>query len=88
MPLPSEAIVSHKNPDEAHYRLQANVLSVAKTDPTAAQQALMGGYGGPLMSAVGGAAAGAAIGELARGRTLRPELGLVWVGWFLVEPSL
>ncbi|MBS0154308.1 MAG: complement resistance protein TraT [Nitrospira sp.] len=56
-----------QNPDEAHFRLQANVLSVAKTDPTAAQQALMGGYGGPLMSAVGGAAAGAAIGGLAGG---------------------
>ncbi len=26
-----------QNPDEAHYRLQANVLSVAKTDPTAAR---------------------------------------------------
>ncbi len=56
-----------QNPDEAHYRLQANVLSVAKTDPTAAQQALSGGFGGPLMSAVGGAAAGAAIGGLAGG---------------------
>lgn len=55
------------NPDEAHYRLQANVLSVAKTDPTAAQQALAGGFGGPLMSAVGGAVAGAAIGGLAGG---------------------
>src|SRR6185437_12014716 len=39
-----------QNPDEAYYRLQANVLSVAKTDPTAAQQALAGGYGGPLMA--------------------------------------
>lgn len=56
-----------QDPKEAHYRLQANVLSVAKTDPTAAQQALAGGYGGPLLSAVGGAAAGAAIGGLAGG---------------------
>lgn len=56
-----------QNPDEAHYRLQANVLSVAKTDPTAAQQALTGGYGGPLLSAVGGAATGAVIGGLAGG---------------------
>lgn len=56
-----------QNPDEAYYRLQANVLSVAKTDPTAAQQALSGGFGGPLLSAVGGAAAGAAIGGLAGG---------------------
>lgn len=56
-----------QDPKEAHYRLQANVLSVAKTDPTAAQQALAGGFGGPLLSAVGGAAAGAAIGGLAGG---------------------
>ena len=56
-----------QNPDEAYYRLQANVLSVAKTDPTAAQQALAGGFGGPLLSAVGGAATGAVIGGLAGG---------------------
>lgn len=56
-----------QNPEEAHYRLQANVLSVAKTDPTAAQQALSGGFGGPLLSAVGGAVTGAVIGGLAGG---------------------
>lgn len=56
-----------QNPDEAYYRLQANVLSVSKTDPTAAQQALAGGYGGPLLSTVGGAAAGAVLGGLAGG---------------------
>lgn len=64
-----------QNPDEAHYRLQANVLSVAKTDPTAAQQALAGGYGGPLMSALGGAAAGAAIGGLAGGSYATAGIG-------------
>ena len=64
-----------QNPEEAHYRLQANVLSVAKTDPTAAQQALSGGYGGPLMSAVGGAAAGAAIGGLAGGTYAAAGIG-------------
>ena len=46
------------DPDEAHYRLQANVLSVAKTSPTAAEAALGSGYGGVL----GGAAAGAGVG--------------------------
>lgn len=64
-----------QNPDEAHYRLQANVLSVAKTDPTAAQQALAGGYGGPLMSALGGAAAGAAIGGMAGGTYAAAGMG-------------
>jgi hypothetical protein len=46
------------DPEEAHYRLQANVLSVAKASPTAAEAALGGGYGGVL----GGAAAGAGVG--------------------------
>ena len=64
-----------QNPYEAHYRLQANVLSVAKTDPTAAQQALAGGYGGPLMSALGGAAAGAAIGGMAGGTYAAAGMG-------------
>jgi hypothetical protein len=50
------------NPDKAYYRLQANVLSVAKTDPTAAAAALQGGYGGSI---VGGAVAGAVIGGAA-----------------------
>jgi len=53
-----------QNPKEAHYRLQANVLQVAKTDPTAAAAALQGGYGGPI---AGGAVAGALIGAAASG---------------------
>lgn len=64
-----------QNPEEAHFRLQANVLSVAKTDPTAAQQALAGGYGGPLISALGGAAAGAAIGGMAGGTYAAAGMG-------------
>lgn len=68
-----------QNPDEAHYRLQANVLQVAKTDPTAAQAALNTGYGGALAigAVVGGGigygaggyggAAGGAIGGAALG---------------------
>jgi hypothetical protein len=51
-----------QNPDEAHYRLQANVLQVSKTDPTAAAAALHGGYGGPVAA---GAVAGAMIGGAA-----------------------
>ena len=34
------------NPDEAHFRLLGNVLSVAKASPTAAEAALASGYGG------------------------------------------
>lgn len=50
------------NPDEAHYILQANVLSVAKSSPTAAESALHSGYGGALAGAVLGAGIGGAAG--------------------------
>lgn len=47
----------------AHYMLQINVLSVGKSSPSAAQEALGGGYGGTLGSAIAGAAAGGVIGQ-------------------------
>ena len=46
------------DPDRAHFKLQAQILSVAKTDPTAAAAALSAGYGG----AIGGAVLGGTIG--------------------------
>lgn len=52
------------DPKEAHYWLQANVLSVDKASPTAAESALRSGYGGMGSAALGaavGTAAGAAI---------------------------
>lgn len=63
------------NPKLAHYWLRANILSVDKASPTAAQQALSSGYGGTvagvaLGAAIGGAAggwAGAGYGGLAGG---------------------
>jgi hypothetical protein len=55
-----------KDPKEAYYRLQANVLQVGKTDATAAQAALQSGYGGGLTV---GAVAGAGIGAAAGGWT-------------------
>ena len=61
------------DPDEAHYRLQANVLSVAKASPTAAEAALGGGYGGAL----GGAAAGAGVGVATHGGTGGVAGGLI-----------
>lgn len=52
-----------QNPDEAYYRLQANVLQVGKTDVAAAAAALQGGYGGPIaLGAVAGAGVGMAAG--------------------------
>jgi outer membrane lipoprotein SlyB len=50
------------DPDKAHYWLRANVLSVDKASPTAAENALHAGYGGALTGAAVGAATGAALG--------------------------
>jgi hypothetical protein len=61
-----------EDPNKAYYRLQANVLSVAKTDPTAAAAALHGGYGGAI---VGGAVAGALVGGAASGTYLGAGIG-------------
>lgn len=48
--------------DNAQYLLQANVLSVGKTDLRAAEHALNGGFGAALV----GAGVGAAVGSLGR----------------------
>lgn len=49
------------DPDRAHFKLQAQILSVAKTDPTAAANALNAGYGGALGGMVTGATIGGVI---------------------------
>jgi Enterobacterial TraT complement resistance protein len=54
-----------QDPDEAHFRLLGNVLSVAKASPTAAEAALASGYGGVFA----GGAAGAAVGGATHGWT-------------------
>jgi hypothetical protein len=47
------------DPDQAHYRLQVNVLYVGKASQAAIDQAVYGGFGGPLAGmAVGGVIAG------------------------------
>jgi len=51
------------DPEQAHYLLQANVLSVAKASPTAAEAVLHNGYGG----AYTGAALGATVGGATHG---------------------
>jgi len=45
------------NPNDAHFMLQASVLQVGKMDPSAAQAALLGGYGGALEGGAIGIAA-------------------------------
>lgn len=52
------------DPDRAHFKLQAQVLNVSKTDPTAAASALNAGYGGALGGAVVGATVGGMVDNL------------------------
>ena len=52
------------DPDAAHFTLLANVLSVEKSSPTAAEAALHNGYGGSILA---GAVAGGMIGGAAGG---------------------
>lgn len=54
-----------EDPDDARYMLQANVLQVGVTSPTAAEKNLGGGFG----SAVVGGALGAAAGRVASSET-------------------
>ncbi len=57
---------------QAHYLLQINVLSIGKMNPSAAQSALGGGFGGALAGAaagglIGGSYLGAGVGGLVGG---------------------
>jgi hypothetical protein len=74
------------DPRVAHYLLQVNVLSVGKTNPSAAEKAWAGGFG----SALGGTAAGAAVGYAASGGGTNGALigGLLGGGASLVADSL
>ncbi len=58
-----------RDPGQAQYMLQANVLQVGKTDPSAAQQLFRAGYGGMLPTGVLGAAAAYSMGS-GNGRTI------------------
>lgn len=60
--LQSKGYVIASDPDAAHYWLRANVLSVEKASPTAAESALHSGYGGSLVGAAAGAAIGGGLG--------------------------
>ncbi|MCL5966856.1 MAG: complement resistance protein TraT [Deltaproteobacteria bacterium] len=52
-----------QDPNQAHYLLQANILSVAKTDPSALQSVIGAGYGGAVFGGAVGAGIGAATGR-------------------------
>jgi len=51
-----------QNPQEAFYILQANVLQVGKTDPSALRESLYAGWGGPVAGAATAGVIGAAAG--------------------------
>ena len=72
----SDALRAHgyrvlKNPADAHYLLQVNILKSGKMSASASQSALLGGYG----SVLGGAATGAAIGAAINGTTTSTLIG-------------
>ena len=78
-----------QDPNLAHYMLQANVLSVGKTDPSALRETLVAGYGGPLMGAAVGAAAtrswgGAAAGGLISVRTRSDQATAILLSFLIV----
>jgi uncharacterized protein YcfJ len=52
-----------QDPKLAHYLLQANILSVAKADPSALQSVIGAGYGGAVFGGTVGAGIGAATGK-------------------------
>ena len=58
-----------EDPEIAQYRLQAQILSVSKSSPTAAEAALNDGFGATVVGAGTGAISGAVIGGLAGGRS-------------------
>lgn len=60
--LESKGYTISSDPDAAHFWLRANVLSVEKASPTAAESALSSGYGGSLAGAAAGAAIGGGVG--------------------------
>lgn len=60
--LQAKGYIVSNDPDASYYWLRANVLSVEKASPTAAENALFSGYGGSLAGAAAGAAIGGGVG--------------------------
>ena len=71
------------DPDAAHFKLQAQILSVSKASVTAAESALQGGYGAPLTGILAGATAGVATGGSTRNMAVAGVAGAIVGG--LVE---
>ena len=71
------------DPEAAHFKLQAQILSVSKASVTAAEAALNGGYGAPLAGILAGATAGVATGGSSQNMAVAGVAGAVVGG--LVE---
>ncbi|MCB2228886.1 MAG: complement resistance protein TraT [Desulfarculaceae bacterium] len=83
------------DPNQAHFWLQANVLSVGLTDESALEKAKMAGFGGPIAggaigAVLGGsqAGAGAAIGAVAGGAAELISGAMVKVNTYAVVTDL
>ena len=63
------------DPDEAHFKLQAQVLSVSKMSVTAAEAALGAGYGGAIAGVAIGGVAGAATTGTSQGTVVGAVAG-------------
>ena len=75
-----------RDPDLANFMLQANILQVGKTDPTAAEKLYAGGYGSGLDGVAVGAATAYALGS-GHGRTIA-GVGLVAGAASLIANSM
>ena len=65
------------DPEAAHFKLQAQILSVSKASVTAAEAALQGGYGAPLAGITAGAVAGVATGGSSQNMAVAGVAGAV-----------
>ena len=71
------------DPEAAHFKLQAQILSVSKASVTAAEAALQSGYGAPIAGIVAGATAGVATGGSSQNMAVAGVAGAIVGG--LVE---
>lgn len=66
-----------KNPDEAYFMIQANILQIGKTDETGSDSALQSGFGGGLLGAGVGAATGGNGNNIGVGAAVGAVAGLL-----------
>ena len=75
--LESKGFKVVKNPDEAYFMIQANILQIAKTDDTGSDSALQSGFGGGLLGAGVSAITGGTGSNLGVGAAVGAVAGLL-----------